>query len=125
MLSHPSSLNRPHPPVKETPSHFPFSVIGKVFDIHGLSCLFLSPSGLSSLNFPELPPSVPPVDPIRALLSSSASALAIRSVATPWHTTSLPQISFVRVKHLGASNDRSLSLRPFGLLATLADLTSS
>ena len=49
MLSHPSSLNRPHPPVKD----FPFSVIGKVFDIHGLSCLFLSPC-LSSLNFPVL-----------------------------------------------------------------------
>ena len=26
----------------------PFSVIGKVFDLHGLSCLFLSPSDLSS-----------------------------------------------------------------------------
>ena len=125
VLSHPSLLNRPHPPVKETPFHFPFSVIGKVFDIHGLSCLFLSPSGLSSLNFPELPSSVPPADPMRAFLSSSASALAIRSATTPWHPTSTPQISFVRDNVYGASHDRSLSLRPFGLLATLADLTSS
>ena len=37
-----SSLNRPHPPVKETPSHFPFSVIGKVFDIHGHQDVILS-----------------------------------------------------------------------------------
>ena len=27
VLSHPSSLNRPHPPVKETPSHFPFRLL--------------------------------------------------------------------------------------------------
>ena len=32
--------------------------LGLVFDIRGSSCLFLSPSDLSPLNFPELPPSI-------------------------------------------------------------------
>ena len=56
MLSRPSSLNRPHPPVEETPHPFPFPVTGWIFDIHGSSCLFLTPSGLSLLNFHRLPP---------------------------------------------------------------------
>ena len=125
VLSHPSSLNRPHPPVKETPSHFPFSVIGKVFDIHGLSCLFLSPSGLSSLNFPVLPPSVPRWSGCVHTSVLPQSALAIRHGIGPWQPTFTPQISFVRASDFAASNERLLSLRPYGLLATLTDRTSS
>ena len=129
VLSHPSSLNRPHPPVKETPSHFPFSVIGKVFDIHGLSCLFLSPSGLSSsLNFPELSRIAAVCTPVVRCVHTSVlpqSALAIRHGIGPWQPTFTPQISFVRASDFAASNERLLSLRPYGLLATLTDRTSS
>ena len=58
---------------------------------------------------------------MRAFLSSSASALTIKQPIDLWHPTFTPQISFMREILLGASSDHSLSLRPFGLLATLAD----
>ena len=62
---------------------------------------------------------------MRAYLSSSASALAIRHGIDPWQPTFTPQISFVRASDFAASNERLLSLRPYGLLATLTDRTSS
>ena len=62
---------------------------------------------------------------MRAYLSSSASALAIRHGIGPWQPTFTPQISFVRASDFAASNERLLSLRPYGLLATLTDRTSS
>lgn len=100
------------------------AVIGLVFGIHGSSCLFLSPSGLSPLNFPELPPSIPRGTQC-VLLSSSASALAIRPAIGPWHPRLSHQISFMWGQNFEASHDRSLSLRPSGLLAILADQTVS
>ena len=58
VLSHPLIAWRPHPPVWGTPSHFPASpVIDTVFGIQGSSCLFPTPSGLSPLYCPRLPPS--------------------------------------------------------------------
>ena len=49
---------RPHPPVWGTPSHFPAApVIDTVFGIQGSSCLLPTPSGLSPLYCPRLPPS--------------------------------------------------------------------
>ena len=49
---------RPHPPVWGTPPHFPaLPVIDTVFGIQGSSCLLPTPSGLSLLYFPGLPPS--------------------------------------------------------------------
>ena len=49
---------RPHPPVWATPLHFPaVPVIDAIFDIQGPSCLPPTPSGLSLLHCPVLPPS--------------------------------------------------------------------
>ena len=97
-------------------------VIGLVFDIRGSSCLFLSPSDLSPLNFPELPPSLRRGVPMRApqfFRIGSGHQVANRPLASPF----TPQISFMWEGNIVASNNRSLSLRPSGLLAVLADQT--
>ncbi len=77
-------------------------------------------AGLSTLNFPELPPSLRR-GTRRVHLGSSASTLAIGQEADPWHPRDPRKLASLRRQHFAASNERSLSLRPFGLLATLAD----
>ena len=70
--------SRPHPPVWRPPPHFPVSlVIESVFGIEGPSCPVSTPSGLSLLYFPRLPPSVSAGSPVLAHPSSSVPALAI------------------------------------------------
>ncbi len=70
--------SRPHPPVWRPPPHFPVTlVIEPVFGIQGPSCPVSTPSGLSPLHFPELPPSASAGSPVRANPSSSVPALAI------------------------------------------------
>ena len=116
MLFHPSSLNRPHPPVRGTPHHFPLCGYRPGLDIRGSSCLFLSPSDLSPLNFPELPPSLRRGVPMRApqfFRIGSGHQVANRPLASPF----TPQISFMWEGNFVASNNRSLSLRSGRTLA--------
>ena len=123
VLSRPSTLSRPHPPVRRTPRPFPLPVIDAVLDIRGSSCLFSAPSGLSLLlNCPGLPPSLRRGTQC-VLLSSSASALAIGWKADPWHPRNPHKSASLRGQRFAASYNRSLSLRPSGLLTTLADRT--
>jgi hypothetical protein len=58
---------RPHPPVWRPPTHFPAAlVIESVFGIRGSSCLASTPSGLSLLDSPGLPPSASAGSLVRA-----------------------------------------------------------
>lgn len=87
-----------------------------VFGIQGPSCLSIRPSGLSPLGFPELPPSTSAGSPTRAFPSSFRVGTGHREgETTPWHSddpaTNFPQGGFRRLV-------RSLSLRPFCLLAS-------
>ncbi len=116
VLFHPSSLNRPHPPVRGTPHHFPLCGYRPGLDIRGSSCLFLSPSDRSPLNFPELPPSLRRGVPMRApqfFRIGSGHQVANRPLASPF----TPQISFMWEGNFVASNNRSLSLRSGRTLA--------
>ena len=70
MLSRPSSLIdliRQSDSLRRTSRYLP--VIAAVFGIQESSCLTIRPSGLSPLNFPELPPSTSAGSPTRALPS--------------------------------------------------------
>ena len=79
MLSRPSSLIdliRQSDSLRRISRYLP--VIAPVLGIQESSCLTIRPSGLSPLNFPELPPSTSAGSPTRALPRfTSVSALAI------------------------------------------------
>ena len=92
------------------------TVIGPVLGIPGSSCLSSTPSGLSPLNYPELPPSTSAGSLLRALPSSFRTNTGHRvGEGNPWHSkTQQPTPRWGGFRRLV----RSLSLRPFWLLAS-------
>ena len=117
MLSRPSSLAgliRQSAALRSTSRHP--TVIGPVLGIPGSSCLSSTPSGLSLLNYPELPPSTSAGSLLRALPSSFRTSTGHRvGEGNPWHSkTQQPTSRWRGFRRLV----RSLSLRPFWLLAS-------
>ena len=88
MLSRPSALAgliRQSAALRST-SRYP-AVIGPVLGIPGSSCLSSTPSGLSLLNYPELPPSTSAGSLLRALPSSFRTSTGHRvGGGNPWHS---------------------------------------
>ena len=112
MLSRPSSLAgliRQSAALRSTSRHP--AVIGPVLGIPGSSCLSSTPSGLSLLNYPELPPSTSAGSLLRALPSSFRTSTGHRvGGGNPWHSkTQQPTSRWGGFRRLV----RSLSLRPF------------
>ena len=99
------------------------TVIGSVLGIQGSSCLSSTPSGLSLLNYPELPPSTSAGSLVRALPSffRTSSGHRVRG-GNPWHSKfQRPTSRWGGFRRLV----RSLSLRPFWLLASLVGRSGS
>src|SRR5262249_28681586 len=112
-----------HPPVWRPLTPFPAAlVIVPVFGIPGSSCLVSTPSGLSPRYSPGLPPTASAGSLRRAHPHASVSALAIGEREQTLGTSNAPT-NQLQVGTLLRRLVRSLSLRPFWLLASWADRT--
>ena len=126
MLSRPSTLNRPHPPVRRTPRSFPDGRLwtrSSTFKGHIILSVLLTFRSFTA-ELSRIAAVFTPGDQMRApqfFRISTGHRAANRPLASPF----IPQISFVWGAHFEASYDRSLSLRPSGSFAVLADQTKS
>ena len=96
VLSRPSPLDRPHPPVRRTPRHFPHTRLwARSLTFEGrniLSVLLAFRTFAAELSGIAAVPA--PGDPTRARLGSFAPVPAIGQSGDPWHFPMSPQVGF-------------------------------